>query len=409
MILRRLAASPRRRPVRRPGPRRRGADLEGRRRPRQDHAGQADVDVRLRRPHQARRGHAHRPVGQGARPRRPRRQARRPGHDGPRRHPARPVRRPSAPTSRRSTSCRANASVLAVSHTHTGPVVGSNLRAMYFLDETQQQLRRRLRRDAARRSWWTWSARRSTTWRPAELALGQRPRHLRRQPPQQQGSRRAEAARAGRSSRGRSITTCRCCAVRDQQGKLRAVVFGYACHATVLSVLPVVRRLPRLRADGAGEGPPRRGGAVLGRLRRRPEPAAAPHASSWPRSTASNWPTASRRCWPSRWRRSQASLRAAYARDRPAVRRPADARAAGQGLDRARTASSRPGRRLLLEQLEEKGSLAGTYPYPVQAWQLGHGPDVGGAGRRGGGRLLAAAEEGAGRRAARGWRATRTT
>ena len=25
----------------------------------------------------------------------------------------------------------------------------------------------------------------------------------------------------------------------------------------------------------------------------------------------------------------------------------------------------------LLRQLEEKGSLKGTYPYPVQAWQLG--------------------------------------
>ena len=28
---------------------------------------------------------------------------------------------------------------LAVSHTHTGPVVGSNLSAMYFLDDEQQK------------------------------------------------------------------------------------------------------------------------------------------------------------------------------------------------------------------------------------------------------------------------------
>src|SRR5262249_16133707 len=30
--------------------------------------------------------------------------------------------------------------------------------------------------------------------------------------------------------------------------------------------------------------------------------------------------------------------------------------------------------RLLLKQIEDKGSLAGTYPYPVQVWQLGDGP-----------------------------------
>src|SRR5262249_60094670 len=29
---------------------------------------------------------------------------------------------------------------LAVSHTHTGPVVGNNLSAMYFLDDEQQKL-----------------------------------------------------------------------------------------------------------------------------------------------------------------------------------------------------------------------------------------------------------------------------
>ena len=32
--------------------------------------------------------------------------------------------------------------------------------------------------------------------------------------------------------------------------------------------------------------------------------------------------------------------------------------------------------RLLLKKLERDGSLAGTYPYPVQAWQLGNGPTL---------------------------------
>ena len=32
--------------------------------------------------------------------------------------------------------------------------------------------------------------------------------------------------------------------------------------------------------------------------------------------------------------------------------------------------------KLLLEQLKTKGSLRGSYPYPVQAWQLGDGPTL---------------------------------
>src|SRR5262249_47226098 len=32
--------------------------------------------------------------------------------------------------------------------------------------------------------------------------------------------------------------------------------------------------------------------------------------------------------------------------------------------------------KLLLDELKAKGSLRGTYPYPVQAWQLGTGPTL---------------------------------
>ena len=37
----------------------------------------------------------------------------------------------------------------------------------------------------------------------------------------------------------------------------------------------------------------------------------------------------------------------------------------------ARIATSRPGPRLLLDEFKQNGSLAKTYPYPVQTWQLG--------------------------------------
>ncbi len=214
---------------------------------------------------------------------------------------------------------------------------------------------RRCRRSSSR-----WSATRAArTCSPRELAWGNGHGDVRRQPPQQQGSRRAEAAARQASSRARSITTCRCWRSATPTGKLRAVVFGYACHATVLSFYQWSRRLPRLRPDRAGEAHPGAVALFWAGCGARPEPAAAPHASSWPRSTASSSPTPSRPCSPAPMTPVHGRSADGVRRDRPALRRAADARAAGQGRDVARTTTSPAGPSCCSKSSTKTGLAAG--------------------------------------------------
>jgi neutral ceramidase len=123
--------------------------------------------------------------------------------------------------------------VLAVSHTHSGPVVGDNLAPMFFLDERQQQLVRAYASQlqehiqevvgqalaqlaAAELSWQTGKA---------TFAVNRR------------NNKETEVPRLRELGklRGPVDHEVPVLAVRDPQGHLKAVVFGYACHATVLA------------------------------------------------------------------------------------------------------------------------------------------------------------------------------
>jgi hypothetical protein len=157
--------------------------------------------------------------------------------------------------------------------------------------------------------------------------------------------------------------------VRDPDGKVRAIVFGYACHATVLNFYHwcgdypgfAQRELEKNHSGaialfwagcGADQNPlPRRtvelaeeygrllAGAVEAVLK-------APMAAVAPR------------------------LSTAYTEiDLPLADLPSREALVKDSLDKDRYRASRA--KLLLKQLEEKGSLRQTYPYPVQTWQLG--------------------------------------
>lgn len=123
--------------------------------------------------------------------------------------------------------------VLAVSHTHSGPVVGDNLAPMFFLDERQQQLVRAYagqlqehilevvgqaleQLGAAGLSWQIGKA---------TFAVNRR------------NNKETEVPRLRELGklRGPVDHEVPVLAVRDPQGHLKAVVFGYACHATVLA------------------------------------------------------------------------------------------------------------------------------------------------------------------------------
>ena len=124
---------------------------------------------------------------------------------------------------------------IATSHTHSGPVVGTNLMAMYAFDEPNMQLIRDYTvqlSDAISKA----TADAFASLAPAVISTGES---------------QASFAVNRRNNREADVPTLRengmlvgpvdhtvpVISVRDTAGKLRAVVFGYACHATVLSLM----------------------------------------------------------------------------------------------------------------------------------------------------------------------------
>jgi hypothetical protein len=276
--------------------------------------------------------------------------------------------------------------LLAVSHTHTGPVVGRNLGAMYQLDAKQQKLVADYAEDLHRKVVKV-VGEALKALAPARLAWG---------------SGTAGFAVNRRNNKEKDVPVLRqagkligpvdhqvpVLAVRDPsplplspggrgvgvRGKLRAVVFGYACHATVLNFYrwsgdyPGFAQIELEKAHpgavalfwagcGGDQNPlPRRkvelaekygkelATAVEAVLARPMKPLAGPLATSY----------------------TEVDL--AFA-DLPSREQVVKDAASGNRYEAARA-------KLLLKELEAKGSLRGTYPYPVQAWQLGNGPTL---------------------------------
>ncbi len=124
--------------------------------------------------------------------------------------------------------------VLSTSHTHCGPVVGTNLRSMYFYDDAQQKLvdeyTARLTKlilkavdDAA------------ANLEPIKLtaAVGTAGFAVNRR-----NNKEADVPairEKGEALKGPVDHAVPVLAAHDAKGKLKGVVFGYACHATVMS------------------------------------------------------------------------------------------------------------------------------------------------------------------------------
>ena len=122
---------------------------------------------------------------------------------------------------------------LSMSHTHSGPVVGTTLRSMYFIDAEQSKkvddYSAKLPTlilhavDQARKN--LQSA--TVTWGVGSCGFAVN-RRENKEP--EVAKLRAE----GKELKGPSDHDCPVLAVRNDQGKLLGVVFGYACHATTL-------------------------------------------------------------------------------------------------------------------------------------------------------------------------------
>jgi hypothetical protein len=260
-----------------------------------------------------------------------------------------------------------SAVLLSVSHTHCGPVVGRNLQPMYFLNETQrkqvddytQELHAKLVDlvGAAIKD-----------LRPAQLAHG---RGMATFATNRRNNKEADVPKLRELGqlKGPVDHDVPVLSVRDPDGKVRAIVFGYACHATVLSFYQwcgdypgFAQReleksypgavalfwagcgadqnpLPRRKVELAEEYGRQLAGAVDAVLK-------APMGAVAPR------------------------LSTAYVEvDLPLADLPSREALVKDSLDKDRYRASLA--KLLLKQLDETGSLRKSYPYPVQTWQLG--------------------------------------
>ena len=256
---------------------------------------------------------------------------------------------------------------LFTSHTHTGPVVGRNLATMYFLDKHQQKLvdnySQTLRTsvlkavDAA-----------VSSLEPSVITygLGQATFAVNRR-----NNREADvpALREAGELQGPVDHSVPVIAVRNPADKLKAVVFGYACHATVLSFyqwsgdwpgfaqLEVEKQFPGTVAlfaagCGADQNPlPRRtvelaedygrqmGAAVSEVLNGKMRPVTGKLSAAY----------------------QEIDLALAPLPDRDAIKE--ELKSSNKYIA-ARAAD-------LLAKLDKNGSLDQTYPYPVQVWGIG--------------------------------------
>ncbi len=256
---------------------------------------------------------------------------------------------------------------LAVSHTHTGPVVGRNLAPMYLLDDTQQ----RLVDDYA-------AALRTKLVDVVGAAIERlAPANLSR------GNGHVTFAVNRRNNKEADVPKLRelgqlkgpvdhdapVLCVRDKQGAVKAVMFGYACHATVLAFYQWSSDYPgfaQLAIEKAHPGAVALFWAGCGAdqnpLPRRTVELAEKYGQQMARGVED---VLAEPMMP-----ITGKLSAAYAEvDLPLADLPTRDKLVEDATNKDRFVAARA--KYLLRQIKEKGSLAGSYPYPVQAWQLG--------------------------------------
>lgn len=258
------------------------------------------------------------------------------------------------------------ATALAVSHTHSGPVVGNNLAPMYALDEQQ----------TAQVAHYTAELTDNLVnvvgmalekLEPAQLSCGSGTAtfavNRRNNPEAEVPQRRLENALVGPVDHDVPVL-----AIHDVEGHLRAIVCGYACHATVLDGYVVSGDWPGAAQSeleqrhanavalfwagcGADQNPiPRRSVELVHQYGKQLADAVDATLQAPLKPVAS-------------------SLRTAYEEiDLPFG--PLPSREQLQ-LDAAGQPPQAPWAKHLLKTIERDGSLPATYPYPVQAWRLG--------------------------------------
>ncbi len=260
--------------------------------------------------------------------------------------------------------------LLSVSHTHTGPVVASNLNVMYTLDEAQQKLVTDYAADLRARLVAVVGEALGNL-APAELAWGIG--HVtfavnRRNNKEPDVPRLRERGQL----KGPVDHDVPVLSIRDKERKVRAVVFGYACHATVLSFYQWSGDYPGFAQIALEKMYPDAValfwagcGADQNPLPRRTVSLAEEYGGQLAQGVkavldAPMTPIAGK-------------LAAAYTEvSLPFADLPSRDQLVKDSTSSDRYVANRA--RLLLGEIARSGSLRGTYPYPVQAWHFG--PDL---------------------------------
>ena len=273
---------------------------------------------------------------------------------------------------------------LNCSHTHSGPVVGDNLRTMYFLDEAQQKLIEDYTRELedkivavvadalaglapAKLAWTVGTATFAVNRRnnPAAEVPARRERGELRGPVDHDlPVLTVTAPGGGRNGGGDRDGN------RDDGGKLRAVVFGYACHATTTGLYewsgdwPGVAQIELEQAHpgatalfwagcGADQNPlPRLTYQLLQEYGRQ--------AAAGVRGAIDGGKLES----------IEPTLATSYSEvDLPFAELPTKDQVARDAASDDKYVAARAKR--LLAHIERDGRLSPHYPYPVQVWRLG--------------------------------------
>jgi hypothetical protein len=258
---------------------------------------------------------------------------------------------------------------LCSSHTHSGPVVGHNLGTMYFLDSEQQKKVQ----DYAR-SLEDWIVQvvdvAFAGLEPVEAAWGSGSAgfavNRRTNPEAAILTLRTQGSLSGPVDH--TVPVLRL----TKDGEIRAIVFGYACHATVLPFYRWSSDYPGFAQTELEERYPGAValfwagcGADINPLPRRRVQLARLYGETLAASAAS--------VVDGEMRTVKGALRAGaeeIALDFARLPDRAELEEAAESRNRYEANRAR----MLLQRLASEGSLSGSYPYPLQAWQLGDGP-----------------------------------
>jgi hypothetical protein len=268
--------------------------------------------------------------------------------------------------------------MLSVSHTHCGPVVGKNLIAMYSFDDKQHELVKTYTKDLHQQLVELVGAA-VKTMRPAQITWGNGFTTFatnRRNNKEADVPKLREAGQLQGPVDHQVPVLC----VREHPlipnpspkgrgGEVRAIVFGYACHATVLSFyqwcgdypgfaqLELEKRYPDASAlffagCGADQNPLPRRTVELAEGYGKQLAEAVDQVIKAPMTPAAP------------------VLKTAFKRiDLPFGDLPTRETIVKDTMSKNNFIVSRA--KMLLKEIEKSGSLKSTYPYPVQTWQLG--------------------------------------